>query len=182
MIPVEQIIETVRRIKPKATGLIVITGGEPLAQEIGLLCSALDDIGCYIQIETAGSCWPPGALFETLVNAGVVEIVCSPKTPKIHPKVEEYSRAMKYIVRSGDLSSTDGLPVASTQAKGAIAKIYRPTEMSGVEIFLQPMMEYHESGAEHFEKTKANTKAAADACIKHGYRLSVQMHKVIGLP
>lgn len=181
-IPVAEIIATIKRVMTPAIGLIVITGGEPMAQEIGPLCEAIDYIGCYAQIETAGTCWPENPVFSRLIKEGLAEIVCSPKTPRVHSDVQNTAVAWKYIVRAGELSEEDGLPIKSTQLKDSSAHLFRPSNWNEAGIFLQPMMEYDEAGKEDLEKTRANTAAAAAACIRFGYRLSVQVHKVVGLP
>jgi organic radical activating enzyme len=164
-------------------GLVVLTGGEPLAQEVGPLCASLDNAGMYVQVETAGTCWPKSETFERAVNFGVVEIVCSPKTPKVHPKIEEYAKAWKYLVRANKSRYEDGLPIESTQRRGELARLFRPGDESDADIFLQPTMEYDSSGKiEDKEATRANMTEAVGSCQRFGYRLSLQLHKIIGLP
>lgn len=61
--------------------LVVITGGEPLRQEITTLVHVLENNGFEVQIETNGTLWSKG-LEETHAT-----IVCSPKTNKVHPNI-----------------------------------------------------------------------------------------------
>ncbi|MDE3061294.1 MAG: 7-carboxy-7-deazaguanine synthase QueE, partial [Pseudomonadota bacterium] len=68
---VNEIIGEVKRLAEGARRLVVITGGEPLRQNIVPLCEALLTEGFKVQIETNGTLARP--LPEN------VEIVCSPK-------------------------------------------------------------------------------------------------------
>ena len=167
--------------------LVVITGGEPLLQNIVPLVEALADVQIASQIETAGTVWVPG-LEHTFAT-----IVCSPKTPKVHPMIQRWCTAWKYIVRdNGDqmaYSEVDGLPVKATQAghEGQDSILARP-ERSDTTIYLQPCEEYLHSNHNapeplpYPQRTDANTTLAVRLCIKHGYRLSIQVHKVVNLP
>ena len=81
--------------------LVVITGGEPLLQNIAPLCSKLLKMSFSdIQIETAGTTWPE-SLTEYMGLYGEhsyqrISLVCSPKTPNLHPRVVQYCRDYKY--------------------------------------------------------------------------------------
>jgi organic radical activating enzyme len=150
------------------TGLIVLTGGEPMRQNIAPLCNLLISNGYTIQIETAGTVWVPDLPQE-------VEIVCSPKTAKVHPQIAARCRVWKYLIRSGEVSATDSLPEKSTQRRGMTVHIYRAS--AGV-IYVQPIDE----GPGKQLETNANTHEAVQACLRHGYRLSLQLHKLAGVP
>ena len=155
--------------------LIVITGGEPFRQNLYELCLGLLSCDYSIQIETAGTLWQE----ELDSIADKFHIVCSPKTGSIHSSIEKYCKDWKYITKVGDVDLTDGLPNKSTQIEGKSLKLFRPSEGT---IWLQPMMEYLLNGEVDTDKTYANTVLAAELVMKHGYRLTIQMHKLIGLP
>jgi len=157
------------------TNLIVITGGEPFRQNLYELCLKLFAYDYSIQIETAGTLWQE----ELDSLADKLHIVCSPKTGSVHPAIKKYCKDWKYITKVGDTDLEDGLPNVSTQVKEKPLKLFRPAEGT---IWLQPMMEYLPDGDVDADKTYANTKLAATLVMKHDYRLTIQMHKLIGLP
>jgi organic radical activating enzyme len=101
-----------------ATDLIVLTGGEPMRQQIIPMLHRFAEQGWMTQIETAGTVWPPFAwvskptadgptdegmppgrfvTLDELIAQRSVELVCSPKTPKIHAKIEQHCDHYKYI-------------------------------------------------------------------------------------
>lgn len=186
---------TGKRIK---TTLVVITGGEPLRQNILLLCQELTSIGFTVQIETSGTYWVDG--LEKLIQLGSVHIVCSPKTGTVHSMIELYCHHWKYIIREGENSKIDGLPVVSTQVPELDAKLYRPKFDLLDTIWLQPCEAYQieplqerlESGLPYDQyvtnsmkddqQTSRNIKEAARIAMEFNYRLTLQTHKLLGLP
>lgn len=157
----------------KAAKLVVLTGGEPLRQDIVALCIALHTMGFTTQIETAGPLWVPG--LEDLVQAGITTIVCSPKTGKVRPEILKWCKHWKYIIKASDeVSAGDGLPMSSTQIPFAIQELQRPPE--GTTVWLQPCDEYDP------ELNKLNVEMATGICMLYGYRLCLQIHKIVNLP
>jgi organic radical activating enzyme len=150
------------------TNLVVITGGEPLLQDLTFLCTTLIENGFIVQIETAGTVWVPG-----LPDA--VEIVCSPKTGSVHPEIALRCRHWKYIIRAAEVNETDGLPEYSTQIEHHVAPVYRAKQGT---IYVQPMDEGVGDGA---EATRLNLRATVRSCMEFGYRLSLQVHKIAGV-
>lgn len=158
------------------TLLVVITGGEPLRQNLVPFCAALYGAGFSVQIETAGVN-PPVNLDIAFYEDFDLTYVCSPKTPKLDPLLERKIDAYKYIVSVDDSSKIDGLPILSTQSPDKVAPLARPPSGFPVtKIYVQPM------DVGDAEKNKANTEFAKDLCLKYGYRLSIQLHKLVGLP
>lgn len=160
--------------------LLVITGGEPFVQNFLPLLRVANEIGYDVSIETAGTLWLVGGQ-HTFVPWYSVKfppenrIVCSPKTPKLHPEIIPFIYALKYIIREGEVGD-DGLPIFSTQMNGEPSQIFRDVWRVKDRVFLQPMDEGDPI------LNAANAKAAAESCMRHGYRLSVQLHKIVGLP
>ncbi len=165
-------------------GLVVITGGEPLLQPLQILFSLLRDGPGkpHIQIETAGTVWMPG--LDHYLTQGAVSLVCSPKTPKVHPLIEQYCNHWKYIIRAGEnlteLECGDGLPITSTQEAGKESVIFRPrTKYSSWHpvnrIYVQPCDENSS------EANKRNTEEAVRIAMKFGHTLCLQVHKMAGL-
>lgn len=159
--------------------LCVVTGGEPMAQEIGELVESLVAAGCRVQIETAGTLWT------ALPEHSDIEIVCSPKTSKVHPSIFSRATAWKYLCRKQDATDEDGLPVCQTQGRsseGDWSPINsKPMPLAKprphVPVFIQPVDEAHDEAA-----SEENLKKAVEVCLNHGYRLCIQQHKIIGLP
>lgn len=158
--------------------LIVLTGGEPMAQQILPFVREAQFASYVVQVETAGTCAPPdlanggGYSLASLISSGALEIVCSPKTGSLNRYVAQFCRHFKYVTRAGEMGD-DGLPVFSTQQQGHHQRLARPP--FGAQIYLQPMAESDAAA------TARNTTAAVEACLKHGYRLSLQQHKIIHL-
>lgn len=165
--------------------LVVITGGEPLLQNIVPLVTKLNGAQMRVSVETAGT-----TSYSALYHYFMVErdrtrwqrnrIIVSPKTPVIHVGAAELAYAWKYIVRVGEVSEEDGLPMGATQIgqEGVIKRIARPSRLAyhKPRVYIQPMAEGDPI------KDKANQTLAAQICMKHGYRLSLQTHKIVGLP
>lgn len=150
--------------------LVVLTGGEPLRQGVTPLLHELFDRGYHVQAETAGTIY--SLALATLVPEGLT-VVVSPKTGKLHPAIKYIASAFKYIVQAGDADPIDGLPTLSTQREGARQPVARP--VPGVPVYVSPMDEQDEA------KNKANRDHAVKIAMEHGYRLSLQLHKIIGV-
>lgn len=161
-------VHTLSRDNVKTT-LVVITGGEPMRQNIVPLVNSLNGDGYHVQLETAGSLWVDG--LER--SKELLSVVVSPKTGKVHPKINIFASAWKYVVQADGTDPKDGLPVASTQTKGRTVKIARPG--NSAPIYIQPIDAYDD------DQNQKNMAEAVDICMKHGYKLCIQTHKVAGL-
>jgi 7-carboxy-7-deazaguanine synthase len=162
--------------------LCVITGGEPMRQNLEPLARLLLSAGWRVQIETAGIHWVAGLeAFEhemlALDSQETLTIVCSPKTPKLNPILERYCMNYKFIINAAEPAADDGLPLyAVSQAhKPQNALMFRPKE--GSTIFVQPLDLPNDPDA-----TQKNIERCTALVIKYGYRLSLQLHKILGLP
>jgi 7-carboxy-7-deazaguanine synthase len=138
--------------------LVVITGGEPLRQNIVPLCEALLAQGFKVQIETNGT------LFRPLPQG--VDIVCSPKNTGsgYFPLREDLLgrlSALKFIVSKNDEKYNHVGNVGQ--------KAY------SIPVYVQPMDEY-DAG-----RNSENVAYAAELAQRHGYRLSLQTHKILGI-
>jgi len=157
--------------------LVVLTGGEPCRQNLEHLLSELSGRQILTQIETNGSLWQE--CFGEFLEMGKLVLVCSPKTGKVHEQILKHCIHWKYIVDSLSSDPKDGLPNASTQVDGKFMKLARPEEGSlWNNIWVQPIDMDHVNP----EITRRNLAHAADLVMKYGYRLCIQMHKVVGLP
>lgn len=166
--------------------LVVLTGGEPLLQNVVPLIERLEADGVNVQIETAGTVWVDG------LDRTQATIVCSPKLAKVHPSIAGFPRiAWKYIIRHAEIGES-GLPNTSTQQghEAQPSEIYWPAFTDG-NVYVQPCEEYlvdRRAGKEDVtplrfpQETELNTRAAIDLCLRRGFFLSLQQHKIVNLP
>ncbi len=161
----EELVEVVRAILP--SGLVVLTGGEPFRQNLGVSVRLLLHAGYQVQIETNGTIFP-----EDHDWLNYVTIVCSPKVPGISQELRPYISAYKYVIQHGFVDPKDGLPTITLgYRRPSRPRTSRPWE----HIYVQPLDEFNEG------LNKLNLDATLESCYKFGYRLCLQMHKIIGL-
>ncbi|WP_299523302.1 7-carboxy-7-deazaguanine synthase QueE [uncultured Methanobrevibacter sp.] len=141
----------IEKIEEYSNKLIVITGGEPLLQDITFLCSNLLKKGYQIQIETNGT---PTPLF---LPYNVTYVI----SPKINLKNtynswKYYNNIyFKFII----------------QNKSDLEKLNNILDKSTNTIFLQP----------EFSKAKEITELILNTPLTFNYRISGQLHKYLGV-
>ncbi len=138
--------------------LIVLTGGEPFRQPIAPLCQALLNAGFEVQIETNGTLW------REIPEA--VQIVCSPKAPDgqyfpLRPDILPRITALKFLV-------SKFRPNYQTIPELGQTEYHIP-------IYVQPIDE------QDADKNKENHNLAVKLCQESGYRLCLQLHKIVGI-
>jgi organic radical activating enzyme len=169
---VEDIVDKVKDITSSTTRLIVLTGGEPFLQpKISELCWMLLGNNYKVQIETAGTICPPNL---PLDHSNFI-VICSPKTGKLNTNLERWIDAYKYIIKEKNYSDDDGLPIYSTQVEGVIQKLARPLNPT-TPIYISPMDEYNE------DQNRLNLLAVRNIALKYGYKISLQIHKLLNIP
>jgi len=152
--------------------LVVITGGEPFRQNITPLVIELRRYGYHVQVETNGVLYP-GDDFPW----DDVTVVCSPKTPQIHPKTARMVHAYKYVLENGRISDL-GFPTEALGLKHDKETVaVPPTRFTG-RIYLQPM------DAKNEWENEKNLEAVAHTVMRHPgkFIMGVQMHKIANLP
>lgn len=143
--------DIVKKIEEYPNKLIVITGGEPLLQDINYLCLKLLVKGYQVQIETNGTTKP---LYPPYNVTYVV-------SPKIHLKNvynfwKYYDNVyFKFIIQ--DKSDLMNLNAFISESKNPI--------------FLQP----------EFSKAKEITELILNTPLTFNYRISGQLHKYLGV-
>jgi 7-carboxy-7-deazaguanine synthase len=159
--------------------ILVITGGEPLLQNLEPLLTLLQKCNpspARVQIETAGTVYD-SQLEQFIFN---FDYVISPKTGKVAPKFYDMLNVYwKYIVRADDMVGEDGLPDSSTQRPEMRQALARPSEfdLKALDrIYLQPCDEQDPVA------NQRNVEEAIRRCKEHGYRLCLQVHKIVNLP
>ncbi len=132
--------------------LVVCTGGEPLLQLDEPLIEAFHDQGMEVAVETNGTLAAP---------QGIDWLCVSPK-----------AGAATVIERC------DELKLVYPQ-QGAPPEAY--DHIKAKERFLSPMASPHVIAGDDPQK-QSNTRSAIDYCLKDPrWRLSVQMHKIVGI-
>lgn len=167
VLTLENLVDTIVGASMSVSKLVVITGGEPMLQNIVPLCRQLTRIGMRAQIETAGTVWVPG------LDGCDVTIVCSPKTAKVNKTIHAKCSHFKYVVGHGDKITHDGKIVTNSQPGGGVVTLATPKD--GATIWVQPRDDQNETA------NLLNVQMAKDMSLKYGYRLCLQIHKIIGV-
>lgn len=131
---------------------LVLTGGEPLLQADEALIAALADRFPWIDIETNGTRPPPP-------RPAHVRISCSPKAVAGQPVVIEPDW-WKVLI-----------PAQAAFLERALA--------SGAPVYVQPVCPDAGPAGEAYQAALAT---CLDWCRQRGCRLSLQVHKLVGVP
>lgn len=161
---VDRIAHSYAHVANRVNPLIVITGGEPFRQNIALLCTVLTRY-YHVQIETNGTLGidNPEAFYG-------VDIVCSPKSGKVHATIVAHAACFKYVLYYKSVSKEDGLPIFALD-HSASPQVFRPP--LGSVIYLQPM------DCKDKLINRFNQEAVLASCLKFGYILGLQIHKTL---
>jgi len=146
--------------------LIVLTGGEPLRQNIAPFVRDAKHDGWNIQLETNGT------LFNEDLPVLGMDIVCSPKTPNVRDELKDHICCLKYVIEAGFVSEEDGLPIS---VMGLNVTPARPWPTFKGEVIVQPF------DVGNARANINNLDAAVESCLKFGYTLGVQVHKIARL-
>lgn len=150
---VEQILDWVKKQGYQAKH-IVITGGEPCMVDLTPLCAGFEALGYSTQVETSGT-------FEVRVTDKCWVTV----SPKINMK-GGYKILRSALDRANEIKH----PVATEHHVDELQKLLAEHEVTNTPIYLQPIS----------QKQRA-TELAIETCIKNNWRLSIQVHKYIGI-
>jgi 7-carboxy-7-deazaguanine synthase len=133
---------------------VVITGGEPCMVDLVPLCELLEANGYSCQIETSGT-------FEikTTINCWVTV------SPKVNMK-GGFPILASAMARANEIKH----PVATEQHIDDLKSLLTEFNVQNKQVYLQPIS----------QKQRA-TELAIKACIDNNWRLSVQVHKYIGI-
>ncbi len=162
------LIAAIETQRPPHCDLIILTGGEPFRQNIGPLVEQLLASGLRVQIETNGTLWVP------LPADNRLTIVCSPKTRRLHDAIVPRIDAYKYVLAADEIDPDHGLPIFSTQKRGRPERLFRAPPTA--RIFVMPRDDGNAAA------NRANRQACVQTAMDHGYRLCLQMHKLLDLP
>lgn len=192
---VREVYEVVSN-KSHVPELVVITGGEPFRQPIGDLIRELNASRRHVQIETNGTLFvhdmpwtistreaiQRGQKVDAFDFAhsqpqrnGRLTVVCSPKTGKVVSALHPYIDAYKYVVEAGCIADDDGLPILAL-GHAARPRVARPHDGFAGTVYVQPI------DVQDDAQNAVHTSAAIASCMKHGYTLCLQTHKIVNLP
>jgi organic radical activating enzyme len=152
----------------RGTRLVVITGGEPFRQDLGKLVRLLVSKGYRVQIETNGTLFQEGLPWDSIT------VVCSPKTGKVNERLLPRIDAFKYVLHAGSIDQEDGLPELAL-GHSAAPRVARPPAGNTKPVYVQPM------DAQSEEQNEKNLRACIASCMKFGYTLQLQIHKIINM-
>lgn len=133
---------------------IVITGGEPCMVDLTPLCLFFEKLGYSCQVETSGT-------FEILVSKNCWVTV----SPKVNMR-GGYSILSSAMQRANEIKH----PIATEQHVDDLKSLLTKHNITDTPIYLQPIS----------QKQRA-TELAIATCIANNWRLSVQVHKYIGI-
>ena len=133
---------------------IVITGGEPCMVDLTPLCTMFEQQEYSCQVETSGT-------FEILVSDKCWVTL----SPKVNMK-GGYEILNSAMLRANEIKH----PVATEQHVDDLKLLLAKHQIKTTPIYLQPIS----------QKQRA-TELAIETCIENNWRLSVQVHKYLGI-
>ena len=150
---IEDIIDTFKKEGYHAKH-VVITGGEPCMEDLTPLCHSLEEHGYSCQIETSGT-------FEIRTTENCWVTV----SPKINMK-GGYDILSSAMQRANEIKH----PIATEAHVDDLKNLLVSHQVEHKPVFLQPIS----------QKARA-TELAIKTCIENNWRLSVQVHKYLGI-
>lgn len=133
---------------------IVITGGEPCMEDLTDLCQIFQDSDYSCQIETSGT-------FEVKTTPECWVTV----SPKVNMK-GGYKILSQAMIRANEIKH----PVATEAHVDDLKALLAEHNVENTPVYLQPIS----------QKQRA-TELAISTCIENNWRLSIQVHKYIGI-
>ncbi|WP_273021571.1 7-carboxy-7-deazaguanine synthase QueE [Rheinheimera sp.] len=133
---------------------VVITGGEPCMYDLNPLCHLLHQHGYSTQIETSGT-------FEVKAPADTWVTV----SPKVN-----MAGGYKVLQSALDRANEIKHPVAMEKHVDELLQLLQRTDTTAKLVYLQPISQQRRA-----------TELAIAMCKRHNFRLSVQVHKYLGI-
>ena len=171
------------------TPLVVITGGEPMLQNITRFVEFLLRVGWLVQIESNGDRLAEGFGESSLCSDAM--LVVSPKVlpnknryPRLKQEVFHRADYLKFVVEANPESPYHTIPPYVYEWNLRFRKSTR-VYVSPVTAYKRPVdvgetASIWTSGLIDMEETQRNYAYAAELCLKNGYRLSCQLHTLVG--
>jgi len=153
LLNIDEILSLVKELGYQAKH-IVITGGEPCMEDLTPLCLGFEAQGYSCQIETSGT-----------FDIKTTETCWVTVSPKVNMK-GGYPILASAMQRANEIKH----PIATEQHIDDLKKLLNDHQISKTPIYLQPI-----------SQKKRATELAIKTCIENNWRLSVQVHKYIGI-
>ena len=163
-----EVLASVNDHASPSTKLVVISGGEPLRQNLEEVVALLQLDDYHVQIETNGTLSNPEYVMSSCT------VICSPKTGKLNKRLAPHVDAFKYVVHADSVDKEDGLPIKALDHSNG-SRVARPPESFEGTVFVQPI-DVHDDA-----ENARHTQAAIDSCLNYGHTLCLQTHKLVGL-
>jgi len=169
--------------------LVVMTGGEPMLQHITGFVEFLLKVGWTVQIESNGDRLAEGFSESSLCSDAMLVV-----SPKVNPSSKRYPRLkqevfnradyLKFVVEANPDSPYHTIPPyvfewnmrfrkSSRVYVSPVTAYKRPVDVGEIASIWTP-------GLIDVEETQRNYTYAAELCQKNGYRLSCQLHTLVG--
>jgi 7-carboxy-7-deazaguanine synthase len=163
---VESLAADAQKYVGQGSGFVVISGGEPFTQNIVPLIERLVGGNLRVQIETNGTLWLQDMVkFDNMPRR--VSIICSPKNGRVHTTIAARAVAWKYIFNQLAYQSQTTAELATMPHPFVFLL---PKRILPRQVFIQP---------EYGMYYEINVKGALDFCLQEGYRLSLQIHRIL---
>lgn len=136
---------------------VVVTGGEPLEQDLSALYHALVAQDTFLQVETSGTVSVPD---QRLVHVDWVTLspkVGMPGGRQVDPRMLDFADEIK-------------MPVGRERDLRVLLDLLLQRQGDPVPVWLQPL-----------SQSPAATRLCIEAAAAHGWRVSLQAHKLAGL-
>lgn len=154
--------------------LVVVTGGEPFRQNLNSFLPTLALNGFTVQVETNGTLFHSQLTPGAMMALHCAHLVVSPKTHYVNEHIAAHASAFKYVLSHDSIDPEDGLPIAALDNR-VNGRLARPPEGYRGPVYVMP----RDTG--DATTNRKNLEAARDTCLRHGYTLGVQLHKLIGV-
>lgn len=172
------VVERIYAIQKNSSARIVITGGEPFEQQealFDLLVRLVVGFGKYVSIETSGT-QPMSDVMKEFIEThmfGRVFLTLSPKHKKVFPEYFDLASEFKILV--ADCIEND-IRLAPGVWEGIKNSTILQSPTADRPLFFQPVW-YNDNDV----KSRMATIRAIQKCHLEKGRLSLQIHKYIGL-
>jgi 7-carboxy-7-deazaguanine synthase len=155
----DDIADAARAAAPRA-GWIMLTGGEPAEHDLTELCEAFTSRGFRVQLETSGT------MTLDRFEGHIAHIVVSPKIDMpggrdVLPEAVALADEIKFVIEND----------ASIDRLRFLLRSNFPSSATTPPVFVQPV-----------SLSPTATKLCIDAAFRYGWRVSVQLHKLLELP
>lgn len=161
---VDEILRRVREFRED--GWVLITGGEPLSQDIQELVGRLRSRGYRIEVETNGSFSPP--LWASFVSCWSVDVKC----PSSGPSYGSFNRKWLRRLRKQDQLK---FVVDNEEDLGFVEGLLRDAKLRPT-VLISPVFGQDTAG---WLTQKEWLQRCAEFCKEQNVRLSLQLHKIV---